>query len=425
MRRSFIQLAIAALAIISLAACTDSHRELLAPTKANVASLCGLPSGCPNPPPLTSPTDLMEITAGNYHTCVRRRDGQIYCWGMNLRHQTGDSSGALCGLYPASIPCTPLPFRVRLPLGNGTSIPSIRVTTGWEHTCALDTLKTAWCWGSNDNGQVGIGSSLPTVPIPTRVAGKQTTFNALTAGGYGTCGSVVGLWCWGSYPQGPSPSPRIPNFMMASALNPLVVSDADICGNSGGGQWVCWGSNSSGQLGFDTLTTQTVPYFSSIPAISGATNVSLYSGDMCVDQPTGVTQCFGHNMVASQVPPMPSFGLLGNPNFTGKNTFTPQTSGAFHGIVVSYEHACALDSFGNAFCWGVGDSGELGNGAQQGSSTPQMVLGGLTFKALAVGRTHSCGITNDNHVWCWGDNLYGEIGAATPGQTTGVPVKAM
>jgi alpha-tubulin suppressor-like RCC1 family protein len=54
-----------------------------------------------------------------------------------------------------------------------------------------------------------------------------------------------------------------------------------------------------------------------------------------------------------------------------------------------------------------------------------MVLGGLTFKALAVGRTHTCGITTNNHVWCWGDNYVGEIGAPTPGQTTGIPVKAM
>jgi hypothetical protein len=423
MQRSFVHFAMAALMIISLAACTD-HRELLAPTRPNAATSIG-GGGLGGPPPFTSPTDLMEISAGNNHTCVRRRDGQIYCWGMNLHHQTGDTSNTFCGLYPPSIPCTPLPVRVRLPLGNGTSIPSTRVTAGWEHTCALDTLKTAWCWGLNDNGQTGIGSNSPTVPIPTRVAGSQTAFNALSAGGNGTCGSVVGLWCWGSYPQASYPYPRTPNFMIASALNPLVVSDADICGNSGGGQWVCWGGNGSGQLGVDPATTTSIPYFSPAPAINGATNVSLYSGDMCVDQPTGVTQCFGRNTVASSVPPLPTFGLLGNPSFTGTNSFVPQTSGAFHGIVVSSDHACALDSFGNAFCWGVNDSGDLGNGTQQGSSTPQMVLGGLTFKALAVGRTHTCGITTNNHVWCWGDNYVGEIGAPTPGQTTGIPVKAM
>ena len=418
MQRSFVHIAMAALTIISLAACTD-HQELLAPRKPNAAIMIGGGGGIPQFP---SPTDLMEITAGDHHTCVRRRDGQIYCWGMNWHHQTGDTLSSSC----SGIACTPSPVRVRLPLGNGTSIPSIRVTAGSEHTCALDTLKTAWCWGMNDYGQVGVGSNSPTIAIPTRVAGTQTTFYALAAGGEATCGSTVGLWCWGRYPQGPYPYPRTPNFMPASALNPLVVSAADICGNSGGGQWVCWGANGSGQLGVDPAITTSLPYFSPMPAINGATNVSLSGGgDLCADQPSGVTQCFGRNTVQSQTAPLPTFGLLGNPNFTATNSFLPQTSGAFHGIVVNQDHACALDSFGNAFCWGVNDFADLGNGTQQGSSTPQMVLGGLTFKALAVGRWHTCGITTDNHVWCWGDNYVGEIGAPTPGQTTGVPVKAM
>lgn len=424
MRTAIVHTLFVALALTSVIACRD-QKDLVGPRvgKPNAAILSG--GGLGGLPSFPQPTDLMEISAGDYHTCVRRRDGQIYCWGWNQQHQTGDSSGALCGIYPASIPCTPLPVRVRLPLGNGTSIPSIRVTTGGRHTCALDTLKTAWCWGANDNGQVGIGSTSPTVAIPTRVAGTQTTFYALTAGGDATCGSVVGLWCWGQYPQGPWPAPRTPNFIPSSALNPIVLTSSDFCGYSGSGQWLCWGGNGSGQLAADPATNPTVtPQI--IHAIDGATHVSLSGGgDMCVDQPSGVTQCFGRNAVQSNVPPLPTFGLLGNPSFTGTNSFVGQTSGPFHGIAVNQYHACALDANGNAFCWGVNDDAQLGNGTQQGSSIPQMVLGGLTFKALAVGREHTCAISNDNHVYCWGDNFLGELGAWTPGQTSGIPVKAM
>ena len=68
MRRSFVHFAMAALTIISLAACTD-HRELLAPTRPNTNTSIGggRPPCCIQ---LPGPTDLMEITAGSYHTCV-------------------------------------------------------------------------------------------------------------------------------------------------------------------------------------------------------------------------------------------------------------------------------------------------------------------------------------------------------------------
>lgn len=85
MHRSFIHLATAALIVLSLAACTD-HRDLLAPTTPDaMITGGGLTGGVVQIP---RGTDLMEISAGGYHTCVRRRDGLILCWGLNSKSQT-------------------------------------------------------------------------------------------------------------------------------------------------------------------------------------------------------------------------------------------------------------------------------------------------------------------------------------------------
>jgi alpha-tubulin suppressor-like RCC1 family protein len=81
-----------------------------------------------------------------------------------------------------------------------------------------------------------------------------------------------------------------------------------------------------------------------------------------------------------------------------------------HAVALSSNHACGLDASNTAWCWGVNDVGQLGNGSTQGSTAIVAVAGGHTYRSLAVGRNHTCGIGTDNHVYCWGDNYYGQLG---------------
>ncbi|HKW11224.1 MAG TPA: hypothetical protein VJO33_12655, partial [Gemmatimonadaceae bacterium] len=231
---SIVKIVVGSLVLFSLAACAD-QKDPLAPSKPSFA-FTGPGRGGP-PPHIPGPYDVIEITAGSYHTCARQRSGEVFCWGQNFTSQIGVATTAMCGIYGAQIACAPVPVRV----GIGTFASAIHVTAGFNHTCVLDTANAAWCWGSNDAGAIGKGTS-GDAPTPVRVAGSQTTFTALAAGGDATCGSVVGLWCWGNYPGGSSAHVYSPNFIPSSALNPLVVTLDHICGNSGSGQWLCWGS---------------------------------------------------------------------------------------------------------------------------------------------------------------------------------------
>ncbi len=76
-------------------------------------------------------------------------------------------------------------------------------------------------------------------------------------------------------------------------------------------------------------------------------------------------------------------------------------------------HSCAIDEDGVAFCWGLGSSGQLGNGFLVNRFTPFPVAGGHTFTAIATAETHSCGITTTGQTYCWGLNNVGQLGDGT------------
>lgn len=78
-------------------------------------------------------------------------------------------------------------------------------------------------------------------------------------------------------------------------------------------------------------------------------------------------------------------------------------------------HTCVLDLEGNAYCWGSGGSGRLGNGTTSGSPTPVAVVGGIKFGMIETGHAHSCGIALDGTGYCWGSNGNGRLGHGTTG----------
>lgn len=90
---------------------------------------------------------------------------------------------------------------------------------------------------------------------------------------------------------------------------------------------------------------------------------------------------------------------------------------------------CALTTVGDAFCWGRGTSGQLGNGGEQNQDAPVPVTGGHRFTSLSAGYYHACGLTGDGRAWCWGatpkaDNA-GQLGSGSEseGSLSPVPVR--
>src|SRR4030095_817854 len=101
--------------------------------------------------------------------------------------------------------------------------------------------------------------------------------------------------------------------------------------------------------------------------------------------------------------------------------FAPFTAGC--------AHTCARTSVGAAYCWGRGESGQLGVPVPTTmcttdaapfpcSMTPIAVGGGLSFARLAGGGAHTCGLTSDGTAFCWGKNANGQVGDGTTNNRT-------
>lgn len=87
-------------------------------------------------------------------------------------------------------------------------------------------------------------------------------------------------------------------------------------------------------------------------------------------------------------------------------------------LAVGYQHACALNTFGQAFCWGDNSDGQLGNGTFASSYTAVPVTNGRDFIAISVGFNSTCALSVYKTVWCWGDNYEGQLGNGLKGSGT-------
>lgn len=113
-----------------------------------------------------------------------------------------------------------------------------------------------------------------------------------------------------------------------------------------------------------------------------------------------------------------SYGRLGNGST--ENQFTPVAVAGdqkFVSIDVGSSHSCGLTEAGEAYCWGNGSQGRLGNGTTVRSLRPRLVVGGHSFGVISLGRRHTCALTTDGSAWCWGVNVNGELGDGTRGSS--------
>lgn len=155
------------------------------------------------PAPVATTQRFTMLSLGNWHTCGLNAAGEAYCWGVNgLGNGTGATelqpakvvgghtfttltSGAAftCGLTPSgAVYCWGMATKGELGIGPtmaisiDTPVPVTggllfqQIAVGWEHSCGLTAGGTAYCWGDNDNGQVGDGTTV-TRWVPTPVMG--------------------------------------------------------------------------------------------------------------------------------------------------------------------------------------------------------------------------------------------------------------
>lgn len=132
-------------------------------------------------------SDATSVFAGGSHVCAFRLGGTVSCWGANSCRQLGDGS------THSSI----VPVDVDFP---GVAV---QVTAGDNHSCLLDDTGTVFCWGANSRGQLGDGTSVDaSSPVMTLV--ELTDVVAIEAGDKHTCVATAAgeAYCWGFNEEG-------------------------------------------------------------------------------------------------------------------------------------------------------------------------------------------------------------------------------
>ena len=310
------------------------------------------------------------------------------------------------------------------------------IAAGSDHACVLTNTGSAYCWGSNQQSQLGAStaSTCTTIScsrVPVAVSGGHT-FQTIDAGGNATCGIVLGgtVRCWGAGNTGQLGNGSTANSAtpVAASISPLTsvsVGNSHACALAPGGAAWCWGSNANNELG--------APSAGSCPGPCSATPLAVTGGFVFSAITTGVRHSCGLTGAGAAFcwGGTDGVGLLGNGTLAGLAPAPTPVSGGltFKDLVSDGLAACALTTGGQAYCWGTNTVGQIGDGTTLSRTVPTPVSGGHTFARLATTAgqnsflSHMCGITTAGAAYCWGSNASGQLGNSTDTMCNfGVPV---
>jgi len=145
----------------------------------------------------------VAISSGTVHTCAILDDGTVSCWGGNGNGQLGDGTGGdHTDTYNRYTPTQTSSL--------GTGRTAVAISSGYVHTCAVLDNGSVSCWGQNSAGQLGDGTGvygtqlIRNTPTQTSSLGTGRTAVAISSRNYHTCtilddGTVS---CWGNNDKG-------------------------------------------------------------------------------------------------------------------------------------------------------------------------------------------------------------------------------
>ncbi|MFI7540742.1 fibronectin type III domain-containing protein [Actinoplanes sp. NPDC049599] len=270
-----------------------------------------------------------------------------------------------------------------------------------------------WCWGAGDRGQLGVGGARGSArPIRVSASGGLATaagLLAVHAGRVHTCAltleyAVMGLvaYCWGGNDEGQlgdgSFADRARPAQTAAGVVQVVTGAEHTCVLAVELTVSCWGRNNAGQLGRGTLgTSEANP--EQVPGLAGIVDLAAGDDATCALDQGGKVWCWGSD----------ADGLLGDGGGAGAPASGPVAvrGGPYTEISLGGRHACALGPRAAAYCWGAGGRGQLGRAGDR--SAPGRV-GGRAYAGLRAGGDSTCGITTGGEAYCWGANDGGQLG---------------
>lgn len=391
--------------------------------------------------PLSASASADQVAAGGDASCAVVAAGGVNCWGVPPGYENLPES--LKRLIADDVPT---------PLYNIDDV-ATDVSLAGDHGCAV-VAGAALCWGSNDHGQLGDGTTDDS-DLPVSVVGFSSGVTDIAAADGATCAIKAGaVHCWGNRYTGVFGANYIGNELTPFAISGVsagataisigsemacaAVTGQAICWGYGrapigregdyfeilppgvsaglstgvqsvsiGGDHVCaivsggvrcWGDNSQGQFGNGAISQyQTDDAVQVTGLTSGVTALTVGSRISCAVV-SGAAKCWGEN----------ARGIFGD-GTVAQNSNQPSTPVGVTGLdsgvdavaAAGSNHVCARQA-GAIKCWGAGNLGALGNAPPIRSTTPLAVSGGTNFTHLAVGERKACAVEAEA-TKCWGD----------------------
>ena len=360
---------------------------------------CGSSSPSSGPPGGTDPsrdTSFAQITAGQEFFLALDDDGQAWGWGYNGDEQLGDGTTTN----------HTVPTRVSMP--SGTTFE--RISAAATHSVALDAGGSAWGWGSNFAGQLGLDSSTDHFGAPTRVVMPNgVRFVDVSAGLLYTLAVDESgqAWGWGhnkfgKLGDGTTEDRRAPVEIVmpdgvafsriATGMFRSFALDTD------GRPWG-WGDNTGGALGDGTAVERHVPVELDLPA--GVTLIRIATAS-------------GHTVALDQQGRVWEWGLTSQSDPDGTAALVPTAAGrTFTDVAAGYGFSLALDQDGQIWSWGDDNYyGQFGDGTTDDRATVDLIdmPDGVRFTSVAAEFYSGAAIDDAGTVWTWGRNYYGELG---------------
>ncbi|MFP9098040.1 T9SS type A sorting domain-containing protein [Flavobacterium sp. RHBU_24] len=270
---------------------------------------------------------------------------------------------------------------------------------GWTHSVSIKEDGTLWSWGSNGNGQLGIGSTTNS-NIPVQVG--SSLWKAISASEDHTIAIKQDgtLWSWGSNFQG-----VLGNGTMYNGSNvPVQIGTANdwsqissgpfhvLAIKEDGTLWA-WGSNAFSALGNGTGQNSLTPI--QIGVENDWKQVSAGYGYSIALKNNGTRWAWGANYE----------GMLGNGTLTGVSIPTQiGTDTDWASFSTGHYHTAAFKTDGSLWMWGRNNDGQVGNGTSVDVTTPIQISPGSAWKYVIAYASHTMAIKADGTLWTWGDN---------------------